>query len=290
MRELGGLDESGPPAATKSVPTTALTGIDAVDLPLAILLGASLCLFAAVVLWRRSRRGNLIWPCSGAIAAGVVATAIVGMMPELTPSFREPLSPEWRLLGINFLWIGPVEECCKLILLVWIILAAEPVRNRRGLILAALFMGLGFDIAETAFYLSLPFIPPNAIIARALPRHLLFAVITAAGLCWHAASPRWWKLWLTWLAAALAHASYNVGMLILAANFVPGMPAILDEVVPMFGVAWRALLGSTQLGLGCALLGALVLALAGAAILVRRAWRAEAEEPVSTVLPVAASG
>ena len=94
MRDLGGFDASGPPAATESVPTTALTGIDALDLPLAMLLGASLCLLAAVVLWRRSRRGDLIWPCSGAIAAGVVATAIVGMMPELVLPLRELLSPD----------------------------------------------------------------------------------------------------------------------------------------------------------------------------------------------------
>ena len=79
-------------------------------------------------------------------------------------------------------------------------------------------------------------------------------------------------------------------MLILVANFAPGVPAILDEVDPMFGMAWRVLLGPAQLGLGCALLGALVLVLAGAAFLVRRAWRATDEEPVSPALPVAASG
>jgi len=50
------------------------------------------------------------------------------------------------------------------------------------------------------------------------------------------------------------------------------------------------LLGPAQLGLGCALLGALVLVLAGAAFLVRRAWRATDEEPINPALPAAASG
>ena len=91
MRELGGVRRIRPAGRDESVPvSTALTGIDALDLPLAVLLGASLCLLAAVVRRRRSRRGNLIWPCSGAIAAGVVATAIVGMIGASTPSFRGP--------------------------------------------------------------------------------------------------------------------------------------------------------------------------------------------------------
>ena len=85
-----------------------------------------------------------MWPCSGAIAAGVVATAIVGMMPEPVLPLRELL---WAGMAAARYQLpldrGLLRSAGSLLVPASIILAAEPARNRRGLIVAALLMESG---------------------------------------------------------------------------------------------------------------------------------------------------
>jgi hypothetical protein len=215
-----------------------------------------------------------------------------GQLAEGLPAFAHLFPADQRLLAINYLWVAPVEEGCKLLVLAGILLPAEPDWDRRGLIAAAILMAVGFEVTETFVYLSSPYNGVAELMARVLPRHLLFAVFTAIALCWYAARQRWWKLAAAWLAATLAHASYNVAGFIVDANFMPYPQERSDVTEQFFGIRLDSLIGGSWMELALAHLAALGLALAGAVLLLRRmvASPRPGSAPAMAPSPGAASG
>ena len=105
------------------------TGVAALDVPLAMVLGSSLCLAIGWLVWRWARREGVLWPCSGAVAAGVAAALVASQLAAPLPAFALLFPGAQRVFAVNYLWIAPVEEGCKLLLLAWIFLPAEPTAD-----------------------------------------------------------------------------------------------------------------------------------------------------------------
>jgi RsiW-degrading membrane proteinase PrsW (M82 family) len=265
------------------------TGVAALDVPLAMVLGSSLCLVTGWLVWRRARREGVVWPCSGAVAAGVAAALIASQLSASLPVFAGLFPDGQRVFATNYLWIAPIEEGCKLVLLAWIFLPAEPIADRRGAIAATFLVAVGFELVETFIYLGAPYNGLVDVAGRALPRHLLFAAFTAVGLAWYVGRRHLWILAGAWLAATLAHAAYNVAVLILDANLLPADPDRSMVLEQMFGLHPDRLTGAHWLAVAWVHLVALGLALAGAALILRR-MLAPPHPGLEVPSPAAASG
>lgn len=264
--------------ALPSRQTAPLTGLLTVDVLLGLILGNLAVLTAAALFWRWA--GTLWWPCAGAIVTGGMAATLVGLLPAeiWAPAFLLP--PDLRLVAINYLAVAPVEEGLKLLLLAGVLLPAEPTRDRRALVAAVFLMAAGFELVENLAYLLPPVQIEEVVPARLLlPRHLLFATFTAVGLCCSARVRRGWVLALTWLAAAIAHGAFNVGIIVLSLRWWPLDALEAQAFLGAFGVHPERLDGEGWILAAKAQLAALGVAVVLAVLTLRRLLRAPAAEP-----------
>ena len=70
-----------------------LSGMAALDVPLVMILGSSLCLLPAWLVWRWARARGVLWPCSGAVATGIAAAMAAGQLAEGLPAFAHLFRP-----------------------------------------------------------------------------------------------------------------------------------------------------------------------------------------------------
>jgi RsiW-degrading membrane proteinase PrsW (M82 family) len=241
----GGVAPAWPHTVSPEAP---FTGMPTVDRPLAMLLANGIVLSVIAAGCRHLARQQRCWPGLAAVAVGSLA-ALIAATPPIVPTMLAmlPSDPALRLLAVNYLLVGPLEEAVKLGLLLVLVLRWEPARDPKTAMIAAFLVGAGFALTENLAYAQTPVHVVGTMLGRLLlPIHLLLASITALGVYgFLRTGGRRWPTGVAWLGAVLAHAAFNHSVLTIQFGLFPYDEFQAKAFRRLFGVDPAALRGMT---------------------------------------------
>ena len=162
-------------------------------------------------IYFRDANREPIWTVLKAFGGGILVVALVLLVHRVLPTYIFDEIPFLRA----FISAAGVEECCKFLVLYWLIWKSQDFDEPFDGIVYAAFIGLGFAFLEDLLYIiesSNPLVTGIMRAFTAVPAHFFFGVIMGYNFGLARFVPmayRVWRLFLAILLPIIFHGLYD---------------------------------------------------------------------------------